>query len=202
MKTPAAIALLLFPHFCQAGEDASPWPPENVAHVVAYVYDHTQDSRGSRPVFPDGSLHKGIIRSTTARLTGEQAKVLLQTVSQAYDDAEEEDCYYPHHAFVFYGADWKPVGWFAVCWECSSYQSSSAKAPDLIDVRPIRKLTNELAMPVFSGADEAENRKRYTELFLQEQAPEQQEKLREEEKKRKEDDADPFADPIRERNAD
>ncbi len=178
MKTLAVIALLLLPHFCQAGEEASPWPPENVAHVVAYVYDYTQDSRGSSPVFPDGSLHKGIIRSATTRLNGGQAKTLLDTLTKPVEFHESEDCYDPHHAFVFYNKDWKPIGWFAVCWRCGTYAGGSEKFPDYIELAPVRKLTEELEMPVFYETGN------YTELFLNEQAPEERKKLRREKEER------------------
>jgi hypothetical protein len=165
MKTLITLTLLIFMTIAR-GEDAKQaWPPPNYAHVVAYVYDYTQDSRGGDPTFPDGSLHKGIIRAATVRLTSEQAKTLVDVISRPVEFHESEDCYYPHHAFVFYDTNWKPIGWFAVCWECGTYAASSKKFPEFIDLKPIRKLTKELGLTVLFEQDA------YTELFLGEQSP-------------------------------
>lgn len=109
---------------------------------------------------------------------------------------ESEDCYYPHHAFVFYDTNWKPIGWFAVCWECGTYAASSKKFPEFIDLKPVRKLTKELGLTVLFEQEA------YTELFLREQSPDVRKQilkeLADEEaariKKQKEDaEDDPFA---------
>lgn len=166
MKTILKFLLLVICSTAFGEEEGKPWPPANFTHVVAYVYDDTQDPRGITPVFEDGSLHKGIIRSTTTRLSKEQTKTLVEAVSQTVEFHESEDCYYPHHAFVFYDANWKPLGWFAVCWECGNYEASSKKFPEYIDLKPIRKLNTELGLPVYFEQES------YTKLFLQEQSPE------------------------------
>jgi hypothetical protein len=196
----ALLTLVLSTLFTNArGEEFSQdWPPANYVHVVAYVYDYTQDSRGGAPAFPDGSLNKGIIRSATVRLTGDQTKTLVNAISQPTEFHESEDCIYPHHAFVFYDANWKPVSWFLVCWECGTYAASSKNFPDYIDLKPIRTLTKELGLPVLFEQEA------YTELFLREQSPDDRkqilQKRAEEEaariKRQKEDEMnepDPFA---------
>lgn len=172
MKALASLLLLAFSAAAGAEEKSLPWPPEKVAHVVAYSYDYTQDSRGAALFFKDGSLHKGIIRSVTTRLNEGQAKTLMETLSKPVEFHDSEDCYDPHHGFVFYDTDWKPVGWFAVCWRCGTYAGGSKEFPEYIDLAPVRKLTKELGIPVFYESEE------YTKLFLQEQAPEEREKLR------------------------
>ena len=94
-------------------------------------------------MFPDGSLHRGIIRSATTRLNGGQLKDLLETLTKPVEFHESDDCYDPHHAFVFYNTDCKPVGWFAVCWRCGTYAGGSRKFPEYIELAPVRKLTKE-----------------------------------------------------------
>lgn len=181
MKTLLTLALLTFFTFARGEEFAQDWPPANYTHVVAYVYDYTQDSRGGAPAFPDGSLNKGIIRSATVRLTGEQTKALVNAISQPTEFHESEDCIYPHHAFVFYDASWKPVEWFLVCFECGTYAASSKKCPEFIDLKSVRKLTDELGLPILFGEE------KYTELFLREQSPDDRKQIL---RKRAEEDAD------------
>jgi hypothetical protein len=141
----------------------APWPPKDVDFIVAYCYDFTQDPRGGSPVFPDGSLHKGIIQSATVRLNQQQQERLFKTITSTIEFEDSEDCHYPHHAFVFYDASRKPVGWISVCLECGNYYFSSKNAPEYVPMREFSALCADLKMPRFYESDD------YTKLFRQEQ---------------------------------
>jgi hypothetical protein len=157
----------------------SDWPPKGFVAIVGYCMDDTQDPRGIDPVLPDRSLNKGIIRSTTVRLSTEQSKLLLELITKpAGEFQEEQDCYYPHHAFVFYDAAWKPVGWFAVSFECSTYTASTKAVPENLVVADIRKFCEKIGMPtpLFT--------KDYISLFIQEQPREERKKLEDAARKR------------------
>jgi hypothetical protein len=141
----------------------APWPPKDVDYVVAYCYDFAQDSRGGLPVFPDGSLHKGIIQSTTVRLNQQQQERLFKTITSPIEFEESEDDHIPHHAFVFYDASRKPVAWISVSLEFGNYTFSSKNAPEYVRMKELSALCTELKMPRFFESDD------YTNLFRQEQ---------------------------------
>ena len=145
------------------------WPPEGAVFSVAYCYDYIQDERGAFPVFPDGSLHKGVIKSGTTRLTEKQHERLLSIVTTEgnFEEEEESDCYYPHHAFVFYDKSRKPVGWLGLCLSCGTYAFSSKEAPKYITFRNLTELCRELKLPTFDDPDG--QGRAYTELYRTEQ---------------------------------
>jgi hypothetical protein len=159
-------ALLTSALFAGESPDAT-WPPKKISFIVAYCYDYIQDDRGADPVFPDGSLHKGIIRSATVQLSAEQQQRLIKAVSTETEFEESEDCYYPHHAFVFYDEARKPLGWIGVCLGCGNYAFSSKSAPEYISYRELSKLCAELKLPTFYDSDG--QGLAYTELYRAEQ---------------------------------
>jgi hypothetical protein len=160
------------------------WPALEFAHVVAFCYDFSQDARGTSIVFPDKSLHRGIIRSTTSRLIPKQITELRKILSTEWEgESGESDCYDPHHAFVFYDAEWKPVAWIDICFLCEGFTSHPAGVREKIDLDSLHKLLEEIGLPIH------ENSQDYTKLYRQEQpsgkTPEPVENA----------DRDPFANP-------
>ena len=167
MKTLLWLLLLLLAPVAGAEEKAASWPPEGYAHVVGFCYDHRKDPRGNRIVFPDGTLHRGIIKATTVRFSKEQTERLVKILTtKPKEDQGMADCYLPHHGFVFYDNDWKVVGWFEVCFLCSgSYASSGTARPD-VDYKVLEAFTRGAGLPVL-----LEDRAAYSKLYAQENPP-------------------------------
>lgn len=148
----------------QAAEPAKAWPTKPFKHVVGYCYDYTKDPRGSDITFPDGSLSRGVIHATTVRLDADQTKELMILLStDSKDEPDEVECYDPHHAFVFYDADWKVVASIDICFFCAEFSSRPTRAPAQIDLGALEEFCGEIGLPLLeSSAD-------YTRLFIQEQ---------------------------------
>jgi hypothetical protein len=140
------------------------WPDVPYTNVVAYCYDYTQDARGFSISFPDGSLHKGVIKATTIRLSDAQTKSLLKILN---DDVEHErgevECYDPHHAFVFYDSNWKIVASIDICFLCENHSAVPKGVPELFDLQAMEDFCRQIGLPVHAES------KQYTKLFLQEQ---------------------------------
>jgi len=152
MKTLFCILSLSMAFPVIAEEKAAPWPPMGYSHVVGFCYDYGKDPRGDSLVFPDGILHRGIIKATTVRFSEEQAGRLVKVLTTGLkEEGGEEDCYEPHHGFVFYDGDWKVVGWFEVCFSCSGFVASSEKAPAAVDLEALEALARGAGLPVLEG---------------------------------------------------
>lgn len=162
MKYFIALLLIIFAH----AEDApKQWPAVNFKYVVGYCYDYSQDARGASITFPDGSLHKGVIRATTVRLNDVKVaklRTLLSTDSKT--EGGEMECYEPHHAFVFYDENWKVVASIDICFLCEDYNVHPSGASNNIDLDALELFCREVGLPVFREAV------KYTELYKQEQA--------------------------------
>ncbi len=149
-----------------AAAETPSWPPVEYAHVVAYCYDSTRDSRGSEIVFADGTHHRGIIAPFTRNLMPGQAKRLLALLNPEKEPIEqEEDCYDPHHALVFYDKEWKPLASIDICLSCADFRARPAHPNKELDWEAFAALFRSLGMPVLEG--EAG----YQELFLMHQKP-------------------------------
>lgn len=183
MKFLLTIFLITILH---ADDTPKQWPSEPFQHVVAYCYDFTQDPRGSSITFPDGSLHKGVIRATAVRLNEPQTvklRALLSTDSESEHGGS--DCYDPHHAFVFYDRDWKVVASIDICFFCDDYVARPKGVSNLIDLVALEALCRKFGLPML------ENLSDYTALYRQEQP--KKEAVTSKEDTRHQDDSDPFA---------
>ncbi len=148
----------------QAKEPARQWPPVEAKHVVGYCYDYTKDPRGSSISFPDGSLHQGVIRATTVRLTGDQTKILMEMLNKDVEQVRREvDCYDPHHAFVFYDGDWKVLASIDICFMCSDYAARPVGASERINLRALSAFCRDLGLPLLKTSEA------YSQLYQQEQ---------------------------------
>lgn len=161
------------------------WPDVPYTHVVGYCYDFSQDPRGASIAFPDGSLHKGVIKAATVRLSDEQTKSLLKLLNGDVEyERGEVECYDPHHAFVFYDINWKIVASIDICFLCEDYAARPKGASGLIDLRAMEVFCRQIGLPWL------ETSKDYSKLYRQEQPKhDPQEKAQ---KPIDTDDSDPF----------
>lgn len=190
MKTLLVLFLFTIVH---ADDTPKQWPSEPFQHVVAYCYDFSQDQRGSSITFPDGSLHKGVIRATTIRLNDTQTVKLRALLSKdSENERGEVECYDPHHAFVFYDQDWKVVASVDICFLCDNYVARPRGVSNLIDLVALEALCREFGLPML------EDSSNYTALYQQEQPKKETGDLKKEtvapkKNTKHQEDSDPFA---------
>ena len=183
------LILLITITFSSAFASPKNWPDVPYTYVVAYCYDFTQDKRGSSITFPDGSLHAGIINATTLRLSEEQTKSLVKIINEdSKYERGEVDCYDPHHAFVFYDANWKVVAYIEICFLCEDYKFSPAGASKLIDLQALEIFCRQIDLPWYEKSED------YTKLYIQQQPKADPNKAQE--KRRKTDNNNPFENPF------
>ena len=139
------------------------WPEKPFKHAVAYCYNPFYDTRGTAITFDDGSIHEGVIRSTTVRLDPDQTSTLRKMLSTDTDAKHGGVlCYDPHHAFVFYDAEWKVTASIDICFLCSDYKSRPEGTSDKVDLAALKAFCTKIGLPVLKSSSD------YTKLFYQE----------------------------------
>lgn len=139
------------------------WPEKPFEYVVAYCYNPFYDNRGTAITYDDGSIHEGVIRSTTVRLSPDQTSALRKILSTDMDSERVGAlCYDPHHAFVFYDAEWKVTASIDICFLCSDYRSRPVGTSDKVDLDALKAFCIKIGLPVLKSSSD------YTKLFYQE----------------------------------
>lgn len=155
MKTLLPLILLVATAiFAHAG-----WLPREIHEVRAYVYDYTQEKR-NLSLLKQGKLHNGIINDGGAKLSDEQIERLKGALRSSEERKPGAFCYMPHHGFVFYDKESKPMGHIELCFQCGNVASSPKGLPKTEwDWKEIRKLLEELKVPILKTDED------YTKLY-------------------------------------
>lgn len=145
------------------------WPPSKIHEARAYVYDYTQEyneefrnqGKANDRLLRDGRLHSGVINDGGAKLNKDQIERLMKAM-KSDEKVVSKKCHYPHHGFVFYDEEGKPIGHLQLCFGCLT-KDSSPNGADVsnIDWAAMEKLFKELDLPIL-GKDED-----YTKLYLE-----------------------------------
>lgn len=133
MKWPLYLTLSLSLASCSWSEESpvvegNPgWQYKEVAKVVGYRFRLPSDG-STEPVESGFTLLRGAALDTQAlselsvksvELTEPQVKRLLNASFSADKIASPAACYDPHHIFVFYSVDGKPLNAIEVCFSCT-----------------------------------------------------------------------------------
>ena len=135
------------------GAESTNWPPAGFVEVRAYLYNLEGDQ--AAPILKQGTLQASVWNPKGAELSKPQ----IATVQKAVADYHPEglrvgaSCYRPRHAFVYYDAKHKPVGFVEICFSCWGYRTSPEHSGE-VDLETLKKVFAELKMPVFDK-DEA-----------------------------------------------
>ena len=104
-------------------------------------------------------LHKGLIVQSEP-LTAKQTGGLFACITGERPDHPQADCFDPHHAFVFYGADGKIIAHISICLKCGTWSySPKGGLTTSLDWRGIKALLTDLNMPILKDD------KAYTQLY-------------------------------------
>ena len=139
---------LLFAVFCLSGvfSAAADWPGVPFAEVRAYTYNKKDDDRN---IVTKGTLSPTVLNKQGVVLTAEQTRALVAAVTGKRPAPQwAAACFNPHHAFVFYDAAQKPVGWVEVCFECGNAAAEPAQRGQVYDVAALEKLATDLRLPL------------------------------------------------------
>ena len=125
------------------------WPTKPFTEVRAYCYDYTSEM--SRSFFVNGRMHKGVQDPKGVKLTAEQVKQLQKAITVSQPKGPRTPCYAPHHAFVYYDAQGKVVGWLEMCFGCNQQLSYPAGVPEYVDRIALWNLAGDLNLPLGKG---------------------------------------------------
>lgn len=154
----------IFVTLARASANEEAWKVKGYMYCVGYTYECTKDPRGYSIIFKDGSIHRGVIRSLTLRLNERQTEQLFDRLNTTKEDQEQCECHEPNHAFVFYDAGWKPVGWVTLSFLCQNTGASPKGLPLGVDMERLKKYCKRIGMPIFP------DEKGYSVLYQNEQA--------------------------------
>jgi len=170
----AIITLLITSTFAFAG-----WLPREIHEVRAYVYDYTQ-GKGNSSLLKYGKIHKGVINDGGAKLDEKQIDRLKEAIRSSKERVPGVFCYMPHHAFVFFDKNGKPMGHIELCFQCGNVDSSPRGLPDKEwNWKEIKSILIELKIP-FKKTD-----KDYTALYNNKQVQKKEAKLNKQKKENK-----------------
>lgn len=126
------------------------WPTAKFATVKAYAY-HCDAEEGREFVKPGGRLHVGILNPGPRELSPEQVERLISYITIPQAKSHRTPCYVPHHSFVFFDAQGRPVANFDVCFTCNKHQAFPAGAVEYPDMHRLYALVQELGLPTGTG---------------------------------------------------
>jgi len=160
------LVLLLLPVLATA-QKKQQWPDVPFNSVRVYMYNIHGNLWGNHSIIKNGNLDTTVWDAGVA-LNRTQELRLLDLFNQDIALLQEGlgKCYIPHHGFVFYDANKKPVAWASVCFMCdgakvyfpekidkpAKYNSVNEKKV-LEQMKELRSIVSETGLPVF-GAPE------------------------------------------------
>jgi len=137
--------------------------PKGTVKVKAYLFDCTSGKakplEGKPLLNKNLELHKGII-GKAVELSEVQIKTFLMAFNESEKFSPAAGCHIPHHGLVFYDKNYKAIGYYDICFQCSNV-SSSIKDFKSVDfkLQPMKKLFKEMGFPILEDFTE------YSKLF-------------------------------------
>jgi hypothetical protein len=122
--------------------------------VEIVLFNYKEDE--ARRLVEDGSLHKGVIREYTKRLSNEEVSLLSKIVTGKHPSRGGGFCgFRPHHGFIFYGKDDKVLGHLEICFLCSDYLSRPWEGlSSNWDLNGLRTLVTSLGLPILKDDED------------------------------------------------
>jgi len=134
------------------------WPAMEFSYVKLYLYN--LDNKGVPQIIEKGQLHESAFNPAGFRLSEDQKGRIQGAINQTRMEHDHASCYIPHHGFVYYNNDDKPVAWLSVCFMCSGYVFSPDIKVEFIDLDELKNIIQEAKLPIFKDLDEAEKYKK------------------------------------------
>ncbi len=129
------------------------WPSTNYSHVVGYSFDTGRAE-------PDSLVRTGKLDETRLKqfkqkevsLTPTQIGRLLSATFGSRKRLAPAACYSPHHIFVFYDKNAKPVAAIEICFGCDNLRAMPSKDNEFHhDFADLARLSVELGLGLGAG---------------------------------------------------
>lgn len=145
---------------------AKPWPGVEYKTVKVFLYNLDDRLFGQHQPVKQGKLDTSVIQPG-ATLTQEQLDRVLKLSNENTNLLEIglASCYLPHHAFVFFDANDKPVAWISICFMCDAARffpnkklnekevSNPKKEKAVLDqLERLKKVVTDAGLPVYKDS--------------------------------------------------
>ncbi|HEY1123295.1 MAG TPA: DUF4375 domain-containing protein [Haloferula sp.] len=132
------------------------WPGLEYAEVRAYLYNPGENP--GNLILQKDKLHPEVTNPDGIKLDAAQVERLIATFRGKAANGMGVGCFEPHHGFVFYDREGKPVANVTVCFLCIQGVARPGPTGSMTtwDWDPLKRLVEDLGLPVFKTLDEAE----------------------------------------------
>ena len=126
------------------------------AEVRAYLYNPGEEP--GNLILQKDRLHPEVVNPEGIKLDATQIERLLATFRGKAANGMGVGCFEPHHGFVFYDREGKPVADVTVCFLCIQGVARPGPAGSMTtwDLDALKRLSQDLGLPVFKTHEEAE----------------------------------------------
>ena len=124
------------------------WHTANVTKVMAFRLNWDKKISFPGIIDQDGELNSTRIPQDGVQLTNAQITALEAAVTGGDPGRPVVDCFYPHHAFVWYGASGEILGHIDVCFLCSHIAGAPPGPAGTGDMDALKELVSELGIPL------------------------------------------------------
>ncbi|MEK7949161.1 DMP19 family protein [Luteolibacter soli] len=131
------------------------WPGVEYAEVRAYLYNPGDNAENL--ILENGKLHAEVVNPEGIKLDATHTERLLATFRGKAPDGAGVGCFTPHHGFVFYDRDGKPVADVTACFLCEiGVANPGSHSMTTWEFNSLARLVQDLGLPVFKDPTEAE----------------------------------------------
>jgi len=150
-----AVTIYIFPcGFASGGEipakSVNGWPGMPYSRVIGYSFDNPHSKDDVFTLLRDDKLNEAQLKefkTKEAPLNAAQVERLLNAAFSSKIRILGAACYEPHHVFVFYDRDAKPVAAIEICFHCDKLVSLPEKDTDWHhDFAALARLSWELGL--------------------------------------------------------
>jgi hypothetical protein len=131
-------------------KSANGWPGAPYSRVVGYAFVRDPDTKWAEfTLLSNGKLDEALLKKVKTKevvLNAEQTQRLLKATFGYDRPTRGAACYEPHHIFVFYDPNSRPVSAIEVCFSCRWIQSTPFKEVKGNDYATLAKLSWELGL--------------------------------------------------------
>jgi len=124
------------------------WHFDGVAEVRAFQMNWEVEHSYDRILSDDGKLNESRAPIEGIALSHSQIEKLRAAVTGSHPEHPTTECFYPHHAFLFYDKEGAIIGHIDVCFKCSKFEGSPKGFSEYGDLAALEALVIEIGMPI------------------------------------------------------
>lgn len=133
---------------CTNGSKPGAWHFSGFSEVRAFRLNWEDKHSFDRIINQDGSLNDTRLPEAGIILTDQQVSRLEAAVTGTRPEHPVADCFYPHHAFVFYNESGEIIGHLNICFLCSNYSGEPSGFAASLDFDKLAKIVTDIGMPL------------------------------------------------------